>query len=209
MIGPPLSIARKLLDRLLIRLSPSIRVDGLWVGAFCGDEQKVFEKLRSAFEFIQKYDPSRYKRILREFDKVWVISLPGYPAGFAPDNRRCVIDDRHVLTSPVEFIASSLVHEATHGRLDRCGFGYSEDIRYRVERLCIRQERAFAARIPGNEALLERIDRKLNIPAEYWTDESAKVRFRAGFLGMSKDGGLPEWLARTLLGIHDKVIKPR
>jgi hypothetical protein len=209
MIGSPLSIVRKLADRLLIRLSPSIRVDGLWIGAFCGDEQQVFEILRSALELIQKHDPSRYKRIIREFDKVWVISLPGHPAYFVPAIRRCMIDDRYLLSSPIEFIASSLVHEATHGRLTRCGFGYSEDIRYRVERLCIRQERAFATRIPNNEPLLDRINRKLMIPADHWTDQNTKVRFRAGFLGMSKDGGLPEWLARVLLSIHDKVVKPR
>jgi hypothetical protein len=120
-----------------------------------------------------------------------------------------MIDDRYLLSSPVEFVASSLVHEATHGRLARCGFGYSADIRYRIERLCIRQERAFATRIPGNEALLDRVNRKLMIPPEYWIDEAAKDRFRTGFLSMSADGGLPEWLARALLSLREKVGKSR
>src|SRR2546427_9194317 len=40
-------------------------------------------------------------------------------------------------------LASTLVHEATHARLDRLGFRYAAERRARIEGICFRREIAF------------------------------------------------------------------
>src|SRR5882757_8480254 len=111
MIGSRSSIPKQLVDWSLIRLSRSVRVDGLWVSAFCNEDEKVLGRLCEALRLIQTYDPYRYKRVLRETDRIWATYLPGYPACYVSQLRRCMIDSKYVLSSPLEFIASSIVHE--------------------------------------------------------------------------------------------------
>jgi hypothetical protein len=62
-------------------------------------------------------------------------------------------------TTPAN-IAATLVHEATHARLDR--IGYAPEKRARVEGLCFRRERAFARRLPDSHELVAEIDRQLS-----------------------------------------------
>ena len=60
-----------------------------------------------------------------------------------------MLDERFV-TNPettIERIASVIVHEATHARMERCGIGYAEDQRARIETVCFRRELAFAVRL--------------------------------------------------------------
>ena len=143
------SAVRRLFDWVAIRLSDSVRIDGLWVGVFTEkDHVELLSKLRDALLLIRTYDPYRYKRVLKEMDRLWVTLLPGDQAVWRHAERCCVIDPRHVRSASTELIAATIVHEATHGTLIRRGVGYPEDLRDRVEQVCRRQELVFASKVP-------------------------------------------------------------
>ena len=199
------STVRRLLDRILIRLSRSIIVDGLWIGVF-GDEEnpEVLHRVNGALQVIKTYDPYRYKRVLRETHRVWVHYLPGNPAEFATELRRCLLDPRFVLSSSPEIIASAIVHEATHGKLGRYNIGYSEEIRHRVEKVCMRQELAFARKLPNGEELRQRVDRRLAFPPELWTSEAMYQRRRAGVIALFRSE-LSKWLVEKFVSLREKI----
>ena len=76
-------------------------------------------------------------------------------------------------SSRPELIASVIVHEATHARLMRCGIGYEEELRARVEKVCLRRELAFAAKLPNGEQIRAQTDPELGyLPPSYWTNEA-------------------------------------
>ena len=196
------STARRLFDRLLISLSPSTFVDGLWVGVFSGeDNSEILRRVSEALRIIKAHDLYRYKRVLREIERLWVHDLPGNPAEFVLELRRCLIDPRFI----PERIASAIVHEATHGRLSRYNIGYSEEIRHRVEKVCMRQERAFARKLPNGEELRQKVDHRLALAPELWTDEAMYQRRRAGVIAMAPSGGLSEWFVRRLVSLSEKM----
>jgi hypothetical protein len=57
-------------------------------------------------------------------------------------------------TSPAR-LALTIVHEAMHARLARLSIAYSEQLRARVERICIAAEIDLAGKLPGGESLAQ------------------------------------------------------
>ena len=95
--------------------------------------------------------------------------FPSGHAQFRPEIWACVLDPRFIFdeASTPELIAAAIVHEATHARLWHRGFGYEEDVRARVEYICIRRELAFSAKLPSGQAVRSRAERKLAISREF------------------------------------------
>jgi hypothetical protein len=190
-------------DRYALLFSKGRRVDGLWVGRFLGDPQ-VLDRVEEALRLIKTHDPLRYARLLRDVDRIWVILLPASYGTFDDALRACKLDERFVLaeTSSPEMIAATIVHEATHARLTHCGMGYEgEEFRARVERVCFRRERAFAAKLPNGTEVRAQADSRLEgYPAEYWTDAAFEKRFLEGGVETLRHLGQPEWLIRIVIG---------
>ncbi|BBD39680.1 hypothetical protein Amn_45600 [Aminobacter sp. Y103A] len=166
------------------------RIDGVLVVAF---EPVNIDRIESALRLIGDHDPIRYRHLVQDLERIWVSVVPGSVARFRRSDWTCDLDEPFVETATPELIASAIVHEATHARLYRMGFGYEEAIRERVEHICLRRELAFAAKIPGGidnhdaEAILHSLPDLSN-------DGFARRRgedFRAIFLRL----GMPGWLA--------------
>ncbi len=96
------------------------------------------------------------------------------------------------------------MHEATHARLIRCGIGYEEGLRARVELACIRREKAFAAKLPNGGEVRERAERMLQLCAthSYWTDTAFDERYVEGGIEALRHLGVPDWLARAVLTLR-------
>ena len=98
-------------------------------------------------------------------------------------------------------IASTLVHEFTHARIDAAGIRYGLATRIRIERVCISQEIAFATRLPPSEAtdqLAARLRRKWELAPETYSTAAAEERFaRAG-----RDLRMPAWLIRSAIRLR-------
>jgi hypothetical protein len=114
----------------------------------------------------------------------------------------CVLDERYVASAntTIEDIASTIVHEATHARLWRRGFTYSQERRSRIEAICFRRERAFAAKLLQGEIVRDHAERRLKgySGQEYWTDEAFRARYEEGIVKAMEYLGVPKWLMPAL-----------
>jgi hypothetical protein len=98
-------------------------------------------------------------------------------------------------------IAATIVHEATHARLESCGIEYVEGMRHRIEAICLRQEIAFAAKLPNGQELQEAAEHILTLCTGpgFWSKTSMRERDLAGSLEALRYLGAPEWLLRVLV----------
>src|SRR6185503_13261504 len=141
------------------RPNPALDVVGeghRWiVGRHRTEAERVLPRVEAALGLIKTHDRQRYDRIVADLDRVWVRLLTTYVAQFSPSWSACFLDERFVLgdTTDAAHIAAAIVHEATHARLWRCGFGYDEEVRQRVEAVCVRREVAFANKLPDGERI--------------------------------------------------------
>ena len=119
------------------------------------ERETLLTKLDSALALIETFDKHRFRCLRRDVRLVWTI---GVHAGcWIQSDRIVLIGLKYALdqaTMPAE-IASTLVHELTHARLDRIGCGYSESERASVEHTCHRAELAFARRLPDPGDLID------------------------------------------------------
>ena len=132
--------------------------------------------------------------------------IPGSGAHYERSLNACVIDERYVLgeTMTLENIASTIVHEATHARLERWGIIYVEEKRTRIEAICLRRELNFLARLPDSESLREEIARTLEWATtnrDYYSDASFQEREDRGQFETLRYLGAPEWLISFLMRI--------
>jgi hypothetical protein len=172
------------LDRTMLRFSASEQIiDGLLVGAFRQEAAAGVARVEQALALIRTFDPLRYHRLLRDLERIWIKPLPGGLAVFDQALWICKLDERFVLdaATSIEQIAAAIVHEATHARLARRGFSYTEPVRHRIEAICVRSELRFAKRLPNSDAISEQADRLLSLceDAEYWTDAAFEARHEA------------------------------
>jgi hypothetical protein len=199
------TLLKRVLDWVVLRRSDSICVDGLWVGVFTDNKNnEVLNKVRDALLLIKTHGPYRYRRVLREADRILVTLIPGAAAAWAPVLRRCLIDARLVRSHPPAMIANAIVNEVTHGLIIRYGVGYEKDYRARIENICLKQERAFASKLPADiekGTLAEWIGRDDATSQEY-NDEALRDGFRAGMIEMAADIEMPAWLMKFLLRLR-------
>ena len=106
-------------------------------------------------ELLARVDPRRALRLRLDMPRVVLLdAMPGpATAGFAPGARACCLNSRFLTDAPTgtrpALVALLLAHEATHARLDRLRpLPWRRGVRDRVERVCLRAELAFAARLP-------------------------------------------------------------
>jgi hypothetical protein len=193
-------------DRLTLRWSTSKIVDGLWIGAYFqwnADEEQGLQRIEQALGLIKTYDPIRYRRLLRDLERVWALMIPYNLGQFEESLWACKLDQRFVLdeATTVEQIAASIVHEATHARLARCGIGYDEPIRHRVELICVRSEMAFATRIPDGNSVWDEAERSLErcSSPDHWTDEVFTANYMTGATQALQHHGVPSVLIRMTI----------
>jgi hypothetical protein len=193
-------------DMLWHWLSVSKRIDGLLVGTWESDAnaEAVFRRVEGALCLIKAHDRLRYKRLLRDLERLRVWLLPGGSGSYKEAVRSCELDSRFVLaeTSSPAMIASTIVHEATHARLMRCGIGYETELRARVEAVCARRELAFANNLPNGAQVRESAERILELCAAddgYWSNTAFEERHVEGWIEAMRHLGVPDWLVRVFL----------
>jgi hypothetical protein len=182
----PQSRAR-LADKLALYSSKSRSIDGLWVGAMTKSESDPsLRRAEEALDVIKRHDPLNYMRVIRNLDRVWVTVEPASRACFRRSLNACVLDERYVLatTTTPEMLAKTIIHEATHARLDHCGINYDDEKqRIRIEAVCMRREVAFAAKLPQGTPLQEEVERTMEwctANPEYFSNASFHQRDNEG-----------------------------
>jgi hypothetical protein len=148
-------------------------------------------KIRRALKLVHRSDPIRYQRVIRALDRVVVT----YEAGthFYAALGMAVVKWQFIASASDARVALSLIHEATHARIDRCGIKYLPGQRHRIESACIRQEALFARHIPHLESDIAR-SRSAALDNPWWTPEKQSDRR----LGDMRDIGYPAWMIRLI-----------
>ena len=200
-------LASELVHKLEKLISCSQTIDGLWIAA---DSQEDLAILREALALIATHDPSRYAKMGRDLTGVWARIVPGSIGKFDYRHFICELDHRFVKTASAEQIASVIVHEATHARLWRRGIEYPEELRSRIEAVCIRRQQAFAARLPAPELTPDIIaEHYATLPVSSWSNTSLDRRHLAGSIAALRDLNVPRWIIRLALLRHRALRRRR
>jgi hypothetical protein len=179
-----------------LKIVGSETVDGLLIVGTDEKRPRVIE----ALGLIRKHDAVRYRWLVQDLERVRIGVLSGARASFVPASRTCRLEERFVLdekTTP-QLIATVIVHEATHARLHRCGIGYGEDIRYRVEEICLKREIAFAAKLPDGLQARDQAERTIEALPDLGNAAMAK-RNQEGGKEALRYLGVPEWLIKSII----------
>ena len=190
-----------LVDRIEFWLSKSREIDGLWVGTWEAEPHPAFRRVEDALRLIKRHDTLHYSRVTRNLERIWVGVIPSALAHYDPSLNACVLDERYVLkeTMTLENLASTIVHEATHARLDRWSIRYEETLRYRIEAICLRRELNFLTKLPDSEHLKEEIASALEWCAtdrDHLSDASFRERKDQGQVETLRYLGAPNWVVR-------------
>src|SRR5262249_14555493 len=87
-----------LYERVMLWLSTSRRIDGLWVGCYLEEiAAPSLDRVEAALRLIKDCDRVRYDRLVRDLDRIWVQLITVGVAQFSASLRACVLDERFVL----------------------------------------------------------------------------------------------------------------
>jgi hypothetical protein len=198
----PNQVRPRLVERIELAMSTSRHVDGLWIGSW-HDSPEHLTRVENALSLIRQHSPLDYARIIRALERIWVqLTLHGL-GEYRHSLKACVLDERYVAdpATTVERIASTIVHEATHARLERYGIEYKEERRTRIEAICFRRERAFAVRLPNSGELQQEIARYLEWNEgnpDQFSDAHFRERRTAGEMEALRYLRTPDWLVRAM-----------
>lgn len=127
-----------LVERMDLWFSKSRVIDGLWIGsAYSDDPERALQRVEAALRLIERFSPLHYRRIKSSLARIWVQLVPHGAGCYLHSSNACLLDERVVAseTTTIEWIASAIVHEATHARIEKWGVRYDEAVRPRIERI--------------------------------------------------------------------------
>ncbi len=115
------------------------------------DTTDVVQRLDEALGLIEKYQPWRIAHLRRDVRQIWIVRYPCRGAYF-PDTRTCMTEltflaRRDITAAPV---ASSILHEGMHARIDRMHLSPESADSAREERICRRAELEFGLALPAD-----------------------------------------------------------
>jgi hypothetical protein len=159
-----------------------------------GDE--TFSKITSAFDLLRDHGSRTLDDIRRYTNGVFVWVTAGALGAWHRDTGLVVLEESYVYLegTSARDIASILVHETTHARLEAKGFAYSPELRMRIERVCFRRELAFARRLSEPGDLVAQAERQLQRPPDSFTHEAYRQRALVKLIEL----GVPRWLAKAM-----------
>jgi hypothetical protein len=113
------------------------------------DSAEVLARLADALALIEQYQPIRMRHLRRDVARFWVTRYACRGAYFA--GSRTIMTEltflaRRDITAAT--VASSILHEGVHARVDVMGVAEAGRNRAREERLCRRAELAFGEALP-------------------------------------------------------------
>jgi hypothetical protein len=142
---------------------------------------EVVQRLTAALDLIERYAPSRYRR-LRQDVSGFVVQRFACRGAFFPDTRECLVELTFTVNPQhgLPEIAASIVHEATHARVAAmCHAPLAE--RHREERLCRRAELELGLALPDGDVVVRRARASLDLtdrevaPEVDWAEAARRV----------------------------------
>jgi len=186
------------LQSAFLRLYPRRELDGLQVvfTDFRIDQSVAMQRLAAALSLLSQADVRYHQQVLRRMRRVIV-----WGGNFSRANppRTVQLCPAHLMDCPIVELASVLVHEVVHLRIDALGVGYRDALRERVEQCCIREQASFLRRCGADGALLaEAYESAPSTP--WWTDDSHRSDME---ISLTR-AGMPRWMVRSYVGLFLK-----
>lgn len=150
--------------RSIFKSSLICTIDEIYISGIKKNNDSFEEIIGFALDLIRDHDPKRYQRVKSEINWIVNSTIPSkYGGMYQRSVKACLInfdnysEDFKIVSA---FYAGIIVHEATHGFIERKGFNYSNDKRLQIERICDAENNRFYRRIesiyPEYEGLLIR-----------------------------------------------------
>jgi hypothetical protein len=194
-----------LADRIGRRLFGVHYSDGIAICVLKDDADVVRQRIVDALGLLKRIDTETFSRVRRDLaGGIKVESHLQNRAQFNPRSFACEFEWA-MLTGEIETeeIALTIVHEAAHARLWRLGVPYTEDLRPRVEAICIRREVAFARKLPDGKDWADWVERGIkSFDGQFLTDQAFSERekkYRWRSLRHIRKLGMPKWFVRGLV----------
>ena len=111
--------------------------------------QAVLDRLAEALALIERYQPIRMRHLRRDVSRFWITRYACRGAYF-PGTRTIMTELTFLARRDIgaATVASSILHEGVHARVDVMGVDEAGRNRAREERLCRRAELAFGQALP-------------------------------------------------------------
>lgn len=121
------------------------------------DTSAVVSRLDAALALLERHQPANVRRMRRDFARIVVQRYPCRGA-WLPAERSCVVELTFVVNPSFTLgqVASTILHEAMHARLDVMGVHLGPDDRAREERFCRRAEIELGMQLPDGAPIVER-----------------------------------------------------
>ena len=144
----------------------------------------VLARLDESLGLIERYQPWRLAHLRRDLAQFWVVRYPCRGA-FFPQTRTCMTELTFLARTDITAapVASSILHEGVHARVDRMGVRREGRDRAREERLCRRAELDFGRSLPPDlgAPVIERAIASLALedegvaPAVDWAEAERRI----------------------------------
>lgn len=111
----------------------------------------VLARMDEALELIERHQPWRLRHLRRDLREFRIVRYPCRGA-YYPGERICITELTFLARTDITAapVASSIVHEGMHARVDRMGVRPESRDRAREERICRRAELDFGLALPPN-----------------------------------------------------------
>ncbi len=124
----------------------------------------VLRRLDDALALIESVQPWRFAHLARDVDRFWIVRYPCRGAFFA-DTRTCMTELTFLARTDITAapVASSILHEGMHARVNGMGVSRVDRDMAREERICRRAELAFGRALPADlgQPVIERAEATL------------------------------------------------
>ena len=156
----------------------------------------AFARITAAFDLLHDHGSRSLDDLRRHTNGVFVWATAGARGEWHRETRLVVLEETHVNAenTSARDIASTLVHESTHARLEAKGFAYSPERRARIEKVCFRRQLAFARRLSEPGDLVGQAERQLQRPPGDFTDQAWRQRAVGKLISL----GVARWLAHAI-----------
>lgn len=152
------------------------------------EDARALARVSAALDILQVHAPQQLARIPSVLHSLTVTRLAAARGQWRRDLRAALLDRDFVLapdTTPTG-LASVIVHELMHARLEQAGFRSTDTNRARIERICCTAERNYIHRLPNDaerQTLQQLNERYLAAPEVFWS-------------GVGEAKRVAEWRAR-------------
>ena len=190
-------------DRWLTRLFSARRtIAGFptYITAPPDSEALVVERLEAAIALLQTTRPrwvARHRPLISALEVGPLLTV----AGQWVERRKTIALDADFLCNtmhPVFQLASTIVHEATHARIEKWGVAYRDPRNVRIEEACLKQQQAFLRELPADDLTAWALGHLADVRAnagDLWSVERGERRIEEALMRLN----VPLRLIRLLM----------